>query len=60
LGAPISAILAETYIQQIENKQIYPILIKPQIIAYFRYVDSIFIIYDKKTNIDEALTEFNK
>jgi hypothetical protein len=39
----------------------YPILIKYQIIGYFRYVDSILLIYDKrKTNIDETLAEFNE
>jgi hypothetical protein len=44
-----------------EHTQIYPILIEQQIIAYFRYVDDILIIYDQnKTNIDHTLNEFNK
>jgi hypothetical protein len=44
-----------------EHKQIYPILIKNQMIGYFRYVNDIFIIYDQmKTNKDETLTEVNK
>lgn len=30
-GAPSSSILAETYIQHLEHKQIYPILRKQQI-----------------------------
>jgi hypothetical protein len=61
IGAPMSAILAEEYWKKehMEHKQIYQILIKHKIIGYFRYVD-IFIIYDqRKTNIDETLTEFN-
>jgi hypothetical protein len=59
MGAPISAILAEIYIQHMEHKQMYPILIKQQIIGYFRYIDD--IIYDqKKTNIEYTLIEFNK
>jgi hypothetical protein len=33
MGAPTSAILAEAYIQNIEHKQIYPILIKHKIIG---------------------------
>jgi hypothetical protein len=41
LGGPTSSILAETYVQHMERTQIYPILIKQQIIAYFRYVDDI-------------------
>jgi hypothetical protein len=61
MGAPISAILAETYIQHMEHKQIYPVLLKHQIIGYYRYVDDTPIIYDqKKTNIDETLIGFNK
>jgi hypothetical protein len=39
MGATISAILSETYIQRIGLKQIYPILIKRLIIGYFRYVN---------------------
>jgi hypothetical protein len=33
MGAPTPAILAETYSQHTEHKQIYPILIKYQIIG---------------------------
>jgi hypothetical protein len=61
MGAPTSAILAGTYVQHMEHMQIYPILIKQQVIGYFRYVDDILVIYDQnKTNIDETLKEFNK
>jgi hypothetical protein len=61
MGAPTSAILAEAYIQNMEHKQIYPILTKHQIIGYFRYVDDILIIYDQRiTNIEETLREFNE
>jgi hypothetical protein len=54
MGAPTSAILAETYIQHMEHKHIHPILNTQQIISYFRYVDDILIIYDKKK---QALTK---
>jgi hypothetical protein len=49
MGAPTSAILAETYVQHMEHMQIhvYPILIKQHIIGYFRYVDDILVIYDQ-------------
>jgi hypothetical protein len=54
-------LLAEVYIQHMGHKQLYPILIKYQIIGYFRYIDDILIIYNQnKTNIDETLVEFNK
>jgi hypothetical protein len=60
MGAPTSAILAEAYIQNMEHTQIYRIVKTHQIIAYFRYVDVILIIYDNKnTNIDQILNEFN-
>jgi hypothetical protein len=61
MGAPTSAVLVETYIQNMEHKQIYPILIKHQIVGYFRYVDDILMIYNQRiTNIEEILMEFNK
>jgi hypothetical protein len=60
MGAPTSAILAETYIQNMERTQINHILKAQQIIAYFRYVDDILIIYDNKnTDINQTLNEFN-
>jgi hypothetical protein len=60
MGAPTSAILTETFIQHMEHKYLYPILKTQQIIAYYRYVDDILIIYDKnKTNIEETLNNFN-
>jgi hypothetical protein len=53
--------LAEVYFQHIEHKQLYPILIKYQIIGYLRYTDDILIIYNQnKTNTCETLIEFNK
>jgi hypothetical protein len=61
MGAPTSAVLPETYIRHMEHTQIYPILVKQQIIGYFRYVDDILLIYDQnKTNIEQILNEFNK
>jgi hypothetical protein len=61
MGAPTSLVLAEIYIQHMEDTQIYPILRKQQIVAYYRYVDHILVIYDQsKTNINYTLQEFNK
>jgi hypothetical protein len=46
--------------EHMEHTQIYPILIKQQIVAYFTYVDDVLIIYGQnKTNIDHTLHEFN-
>jgi hypothetical protein len=61
MGAPTSAILAETYIQHMEHKHLYPILIKHKITGYFRYVDDILMIYNQnQTNIEETINEFNR
>jgi hypothetical protein len=61
MGAPISTILAEAYLQHMEHEQLHPILMKYQIIGYFRYVNDILLICNQKeTNIDESLAEFNK
>jgi hypothetical protein len=60
MGAPTSAIIAETFIQNLEHNQMYNILTKYNIIGYFRYVDDILIIYDiNKTHIDTMINEFN-
>jgi hypothetical protein len=61
MGGRTSAILAETYLQHIEHEQIYPILVRQQIIGYLRYVDAILIIDDQnKTNVGHTLNELNK
>jgi hypothetical protein len=44
MGAPTSAILAETFIQHMKHEYLYPILIAHEIIGYYRYVDDIFIM----------------
>jgi hypothetical protein len=47
MGAPTSAILAETFIQHLEHNKLIEILNKHQIIDYHRYVDDILIVYKK-------------
>jgi hypothetical protein len=47
MGAPALAILAEIFIQHIQNKHLYPVLKTQEIIAYYMYVDDILIIYDQ-------------
>jgi hypothetical protein len=60
MGAPISAILAEVYIQHLEHTSIADTLNKYQIMDYYRYVDDILIVYnEQKTNIINALEDFN-
>jgi hypothetical protein len=61
MGAPMSSILVEIYVQNMEHTDISHPKQTKQIIAYFRYVDDILIIYDeKKTDINHKLDEFNK
>jgi hypothetical protein len=60
MGAPSSAILAETFIQYLEHTKIIKILDKYQILDYYRYVDDILIVYNKNiTDIENTLNEFN-
>jgi hypothetical protein len=55
MGAPISAVLSEIFIQYMEHKYIYPILRTREIVAYYRYVDGILIICDQhKTNTEQT------
>jgi hypothetical protein len=50
-----SAILAEIYLQSIKCNNIYDILLKHNIIGYFRYTDDMQLIYNNKL-IDTNLT----
>lgn len=43
MGPPKAAILAETFMQNLEHTKIIGILDKHQIIDYYRYVDEILI-----------------
>jgi hypothetical protein len=60
MGAPTSAILAKTFIQNLKHTIIVDILKKFQIIDYHRYVDNILIIYTCTTYINNTLEEFHK
>jgi hypothetical protein len=60
MRAPTSSILAEIFIQYIEQNHIINILQTHHIIDYYRYVDDILNIYNENcTNIDDTLKEFN-
>ena len=51
---------SEMYLQFLDNTVIYDILIKHNIIGYFRYVDDIIIVYkDEHTDIHLVLDLFN-
>jgi hypothetical protein len=49
MGAPTSSILSEFYLKHLENSKIYDLLLKFNIIGYFRYVDKLLIIYSERT-----------
>jgi hypothetical protein len=58
MGAPTSAILAETFIQHMEHKPLYPILKTQKIISYCKFVMT--YLYDQNTiKIEHTLNEFN-
>jgi hypothetical protein len=60
MGAPTSSIFSEIFLQWLENTTIYDILFSHNIVAYFRYVDDILVIYnDTDTNLKNVLNLFN-
>jgi hypothetical protein len=60
MGSPISSIVAEIFLQYYENLFIRHLLESKNIIYYTRYVDDIFIIYDKTiTNPDHLTNNMN-
>jgi hypothetical protein len=61
MGAPTSGLLAEFFLQNLENAHIPTLTKKHKIAGYFRYVDDILIIYDSiHSNILDILHDFNK
>ena len=60
MGAPSSAILSEVYLQHLEHFKIADILLKHNVIGYFRYVDDILLVYNEEcTDINEIYDSFN-
>jgi hypothetical protein len=61
MGAPFSPILSEIYIQNIEHSIIINILQNYKILGYYRYVDDILLVYNKKiADISNTLKQFNE
>jgi len=48
MGAPLSGLIAEFFLQNLENTHLAQISNKHNITAYFRYVDDILVIYDSR------------
>jgi len=60
MGAPNSGLIAEFFLQNIENIHLAHLTEKHKIAGYFRYVDDILLIYDPDyTNIQDITNDFN-
>ena len=60
MGAPTSGIIAEHFLQHLEEIHLTHLVNKHKITAYFRYVDDILLIYDPQhTNIQDIQNDFN-
>ena len=60
MGSPSSSVLSELYIQHMEHTKATHTLTKPGIVAYFRYVDDILLIYNKRLiDIEDVLSSLN-
>jgi hypothetical protein len=60
MGAPSSDLIAEIFLQHIENLQLTRLTHKHKIINYCRYVDDILLIFDSNhSNIEKILDDFN-
>ena len=61
MGNPLSGILSEIFLQNLENDHLQTIIDKHRIKFMARYVDDIIIIYDDNlSNIDTIFEEINK
>ena len=60
MGAATSGLLAEFFLQHLEQLHTPYLSDKHKIIKYFRYVDDILVIYDTNhTDAQNILTDFN-
>jgi hypothetical protein len=57
MGSPISGIMAEIFLQHIEDTQLKQTLDRNNIIFYTRYVDDILIIYDRNKISQEQISD---
>jgi hypothetical protein len=61
MGAPTSGIIAEFFLQHLEDTHLTHLSKKHNIAAYFHYVDDILLIYDTHhTDINNIQNDFNK
>jgi hypothetical protein len=60
MGAPTSGLIAELFLQNLENIHPAHLSEKHKIAGYFRYVDDILLIYDSShTNVPDISNDFN-
>jgi hypothetical protein len=60
MGAPLSSVLSEVFIQHMEHTHIPHLATKHKLINYFRFVDDILLIFDSNvTDIHSILSDFN-
>jgi hypothetical protein len=57
MGSPLSGILAEIFLQDLEQNRVKYILEDKKIVYYNRYVDDIFIIYDQRKITPQTILE---
>ena len=58
MGSPISNIIAEIFLQNLENSHLKQILDKQNITFYTRYVDDILVIYNTKHTSPEIIHSY--
>jgi len=60
MGTPTSGIIAEFFLQNLEDAHLTHLSNEHKIVSYFQYVDDILIIYDSNyTDIDNIHNDFN-
>ena len=61
MGAPTSGIIAEFFLQYLEDTHLTHLSKKHKIAAYLRYIDDILLVYDSRhTDINNIQNDFNK
>jgi hypothetical protein len=58
MGSPISGIIAEIFLQFLENRHLNQLLDEKSIIFYTRYVDDIFVIYNTDRTTPKKIHDY--
>ena len=59
MGSPLALVLSEIFLNHLGKTKIFPGMEKNRIFKYFRYMDDIFLLVNRNTDIQNLIFWFN-